>query len=52
MADNFEELSYNDLRKRCSELGLGTKGKKGDLVARLQEVGPCLCAAGFHAVDC
>jgi len=33
---NFENFSYNELKNLCRERQLSLKGRKGDLLARLQ----------------
>lgn len=34
---NIEDMKLDELKERCREMGLPTSGKKGDLVARIQE---------------
>ena len=35
---SLSNLSYNDLRKKCKDLGLKASGKKVDLVKRILDV--------------
>lgn len=37
MSQNYEEVTYNDLKKMASQRGLDSKGTKDELIARLTE---------------